>query len=207
MASPAYLSLAYINSNKEFAPIGFEEEFCKRIDDEKQNVKNDFFGFYPELWNKIYDIKEAMEKKEYPSPYNEKIYIFNVVDNLIREANFMKKQNLYDSVFPLKNCKYSQYTPVQLRKMYIVKQLCKKYEKDNEEDLIKVIENYDNSWGRYISIGKKNKRDAALAGVDDFQYRRVGDVCVYSECLLQDLYIMVTKYEHVREYEGIPDYL
>ena len=91
--------------------------------------------------------------------------------------------------------------------MYIVKQLCKKYEKDNEEDLIKVIENYDNSWGRYISIGKKNKRDAERYRFVP-QYRRfAAGVDLYSECLLHDLYIMVTKYEHVREYEGIPDYL
>ena len=54
-------TLLFINSNKQFAPIGYEEEFCKRIDDEKQIVKNDFYGYYPELWDKIYDIKEAIE--------------------------------------------------------------------------------------------------------------------------------------------------
>ena len=55
------------------------------LDDEKQNIKNDFFEFYPELWNKIYDIKEAIEKKEHAEYKG----WFNMV-------NFMSNKQLSD---------------------------------------------------------------------------------------------------------------
>ena len=219
MPSSQYLSLAYINSKKEFAPIGHEEDFCKRIDDEKQNIKNDFFSFYPELWNKIYDIKENIEKFDYrwedvknmvQNPKRgdetedfrngmeqEKHEINEFANDLYLDANFMNKKNLYDSVFPLKNCKYSQYTPFQLRKMYIVKQLCKKYVWAYEEDVIKVIDFHNAVAGRYISVGKTKKRG-------DYPFKDFQDGDIYYEFVIGDLYCILSRYEYTRENEPLP---
>ena len=214
MPSSQYLSLAYINSKKEFAPIGHEEDFCKRIDDEKQNIKNDFFSFYPELWNKIYDIKENIEKFDYRwedlgnmthaefddfarGMEQEKDEINQFANDLYLDANFMNKKNLYDSVFPLKNCKYSQYTPFQLRKMYIVKQLCKKYVWADEEDVIKVIDFHNAVAGRYISVGKTKKRG-------DYPFKDFEDGDLYYEFVIGDLYCILSRYEYTRENEPLP---
>jgi len=214
MTTTTLYSLAYINSKKEFAPIGDEHDFCKRIDDEKQNIKNDFFSFYPELWNKIYDIKENIEKFDYRwedlgnmthaefddfarGMEQEKDEINQFANDLYLDANFMNKKNLYDSVFPLKNCKYSQYTPFQLRKMYIVKQLCKKYVWAYEEDVIKVIDFHNAVAGRYISIGKTKKRGY-------FPYKDDTDCDVYDECVIGDLYCILSRYEYTRENEPLP---
>ena len=100
MPSSQYLSLAYINSKKEFAPIGHEEDFCKRIDDEKQNIKNDFFSFYPELWNKIYDIKENIEEAyKLRDEYNEYWGWFYMVDEMKGKelSDYCKKYKIKQS--------------------------------------------------------------------------------------------------------------
>ena len=89
----SYLSLAYINSNKVFAPLGYEEAFCKRIDDEKQSIKNDFFEFYPELWDKINDIASALEERD---------KVFKFKRDLRVLSNFYWEQTHFDLVVTIK---------------------------------------------------------------------------------------------------------